>query len=160
MISTVTIEIDDGQHRTRAGACIQQHVVGSCLRQVERRGSTARRSSSNSRSEVRSGGYGSRVTQELRPPDQRYYEDRTAWVGQEDIFRDVPLGYPFPADAVDRQVGRRKFSAGPFEPSFGPLLTPNRSLPQDTACLRAQKMGSCRISIMSLAYRTAGEILS
>lgn len=44
-----------------------------------------------------------------------------------DIFRDVPLGYPLPAEAVDHTAGRRKFLSGPFEPGFGIVLTPTCS---------------------------------
>lgn len=68
------------------------------------------------------------MPREPRPPDDRYYEERTEWLRQGDLFRDVPLGYPFPPDAVDHQAGRRKFLAGPFEPGFGLLLTPTCSM--------------------------------
>jgi hypothetical protein len=65
---------------------------------------------------------------ELRPPDERYYEERTSYVRQGDVFHDVPLGYPFPPDALDHKAGHRKFLAGPFEPGFGMLLTPTCSM--------------------------------
>jgi hypothetical protein len=65
---------------------------------------------------------------ERRPPDDGYYELRTEYVRQGDIFRDVPLGYPWPPDAVDHEAGSRKFLAGPFEPGFGLLLTPTCSM--------------------------------
>ena len=65
---------------------------------------------------------------EHRPPDQAYYADRSAYVRQGDLFRDVPMGYPMPPDAVDHEEGRRKFLAGPFEPGFGMLLSPTCSM--------------------------------
>lgn len=65
---------------------------------------------------------------ERRPSDDAYYEPRTEYVRQGDIFRDVPLGYPWPPDAVDHEAGSRKFLAGPFEPGFGLLLTPSCSM--------------------------------
>ncbi len=65
---------------------------------------------------------------EPRPEDEEYYAQRTAYVRQGDLFRDVPLGYPWPPDAVDHEEGSRKFLAGPFEPGFGMLLSPTCSM--------------------------------
>lgn len=65
---------------------------------------------------------------EPRPPDDSYYEERTSYVRQGDIFRDVPLGYPWPPDAVTHSAGNRKFLSGPFEPGFALLLTPTCSM--------------------------------
>jgi hypothetical protein len=65
---------------------------------------------------------------ELRPNDDSYYEDRTPYVRQGDLFQDVPLGYPWPPEAVDHSEGTRKFLSGPFEPGFGILLTPTCSM--------------------------------
>jgi hypothetical protein len=45
-----------------------------------------------------------------------------------DLFQDVPLGYPWPPDAIDHDEGRRKFLSGPFEPGFGMLLSPTCSM--------------------------------
>jgi hypothetical protein len=64
---------------------------------------------------------------ELRPPDAAYYAERTEYVRLGDVFRDVPLGYPLPAEALDHSAGRRKFLSGPFEPGFGMLVTPTCS---------------------------------
>ena len=64
---------------------------------------------------------------ERRPPDEAYYASRTDYVRLGDIFRDVPLGYPLPAEALDHTAGERKFLSGPFEPGFGMLLTPTCS---------------------------------
>ena len=67
-----------------------------------------------------------------RPPDQDYYErDRVELFSQGDLFRDVPLAYPLPADelVVDEAIGgSRRFLSGPLE--FGPamLITPSCSL--------------------------------
>lgn len=68
------------------------------------------------------------IDREERPPDTAYYEERTDYVRQGDLFRDVPLAYPFPPDALEHAEGRRKFLAGPFEPGFGLLLTPTCSM--------------------------------
>ena len=64
---------------------------------------------------------------ELRPSDGAYYAERTDYARQGDVFQDVPLGYPLPAEAFDHTAGRRKFLSGPFEPGFGMLLTPTCS---------------------------------
>src|SRR4051812_27118251 len=67
-----------------------------------------------------------------RPGDADYYErDRVVLFSQGDLFRDVPLAYPLPADelVVDEESGgRRRFLSGPLE--FGPamLITPSCSL--------------------------------
>jgi hypothetical protein len=68
-----------------------------------------------------------------RPSDADYYErDRVELFSQGDLFRDVPLAYPLPADelVVDDAEGggSRRFLSGPLE--FGPamLITPSCSL--------------------------------
>jgi hypothetical protein len=67
-----------------------------------------------------------------RPPDAGYYErHRIELFSQGDLFRDVPLAYPLPADELvvdDDQGGSRRFLSGPLE--FGPamLITPSCSL--------------------------------
>lgn len=65
--------------------------------------------------------------------DAEYYErDRVELFSQGDLFRDVPLAYPLPADELvvdeDEQGGSRRFLSGPLE--FGPamLITPSCSL--------------------------------
>jgi hypothetical protein len=67
-----------------------------------------------------------------RPPDADYYErDRVELFSQGDLFRDVPLGYPSPAEELvldEAEGGRgRRFLSGPLE--FGPamLTTPSCS---------------------------------
>ena len=68
-----------------------------------------------------------------RPSDADYYErDRVELFSQGDLFRDVPLAYPLPADeiVVDESEGggSRRFLSGPL--AFGPgmLITPSCSL--------------------------------
>ncbi len=67
-----------------------------------------------------------------RPPDADYYErDRVELFSQGDLFRDVPLAYPLPADELvldEATGGSRRFLSGPLE--FGPamLITPSCSL--------------------------------
>ncbi len=66
-----------------------------------------------------------------RPSDADYYErDRVELVSQGDLFRDVPLAYPLPADEllVDEASGGRRFLTGPL--AFGPamLITPSCSV--------------------------------
>lgn len=67
-----------------------------------------------------------------RPPDADYYErDRVELFSQGDLFRDVPLAYPLPADELvidEESGGSRRFLSGPLE--FGPalLITPSCSL--------------------------------
>lgn len=64
---------------------------------------------------------------ERRPKDGDYYTSRTTYLRQGDLFANVPLGYPFPPEAIDHEEGRRKFLAGPFESGFGMLLSPTCS---------------------------------
>src|SRR5436190_6301206 len=67
-----------------------------------------------------------------RPRDADYYQrDRVELFSQGDLFRDMPLAYPLPADelVVDEESGgSRRFLSGPLE--FGPamLITPSCSL--------------------------------
>lgn len=68
-----------------------------------------------------------------RPSDAEYYErERVELFSQGDIFRDVPLAYPLPAEelVVDQEAvgGGRRFVSGPL--TFGPamLITPSCSL--------------------------------
>jgi hypothetical protein len=66
-----------------------------------------------------------------RPSDADYYErDRVELVSQGDLFRDVPLAYPLPADEllVEEASGGRRFLTGPL--AFGPamLITPSCSV--------------------------------
>lgn len=68
-----------------------------------------------------------------RPDDADYYErERVELLSQGDLFRDVPLSYPSPAEEllIDEAEGRgvRRFPSGPLE--FGPamLVTPSCSL--------------------------------
>jgi hypothetical protein len=71
-------------------------------------------------------------TRPERPSDADYYErDRVEVFSQGDVFRDVPLAYPLPADELvvdEERGGRRRFLSGPLE--FGPamLTTPSCSL--------------------------------
>ena len=72
-----------------------------------------------------------------RPSDADYYErDRVELFSQGDVFRDVPLAYPLPADervVNDEHGGGRRFLSGPLE--FGPamLITPSCSLGAQSA---------------------------
>lgn len=67
-----------------------------------------------------------------RPRDADYYQrDRVDLFSQGDLFRDVPLAYPLPADELvidEESGGSRRFLSGPLE--FGPamLITPSCSL--------------------------------
>jgi hypothetical protein len=71
-------------------------------------------------------------TRPERPADADYYErDRVELFSQGDLFRDVPLAYPLPADELvvdEASGGSRRFLSGPLE--FGPamLTTPSCSL--------------------------------
>lgn len=67
-----------------------------------------------------------------RPADATYYErDRVELFSQGDLFRDVPLAYPLPANELildEDSGGARRFVSGPL--AFGPamLITPSCSL--------------------------------
>ncbi len=72
-------------------------------------------------------------TKPERPADSEHYErHRVELLSQGDVFRDVPLAYPLPADELiieeDERGGSRRFLSGPLE--FGPamLITPSCSL--------------------------------
>ena len=67
-----------------------------------------------------------------RPSDADYYErDRVELFSQGDLFRDIPLAYPLPAEELVVEAegaGGRRFLSGPLD--FGPamLVTPSCSL--------------------------------
>lgn len=65
---------------------------------------------------------------ELRPENESYYQDRTSYVRQGDLFCSIPQGYPWPPDAIAQEEGERTFLSGPFDSGFGMLLTPTCSM--------------------------------
>lgn len=72
-----------------------------------------------------------------RRPQGPYFEQRTSLLSQGDIFRDVPLAFPSPADAIvleDAVDTGRSFLSGPLD--YGPamLITP-------TCSMRSQALG-------------------
>jgi hypothetical protein len=69
------------------------------------------------------------VASERRPDDGDYYESRLELCSQGDIFRDVPLAYPLPADEiVEEGHGSRRFLSGPFDVGLAMLVTPTCSM--------------------------------
>ena len=67
-----------------------------------------------------------------RPPNESYYETRHRFLSQGDIFKDVPLAYPFPPGQIvedtSAPTGARQFLSGPFEMGHAMLLTPTCSM--------------------------------
>jgi hypothetical protein len=68
-----------------------------------------------------------------RPADGDYYErDRVELFSQGDLFRDVPLAYPSPAEELVGDEaeggGSRRFVSGPLEFGSAMLITPSCSL--------------------------------
>jgi hypothetical protein len=67
-----------------------------------------------------------------RPSDGEYYErERVELFSQGDLFRDVPLAYPLPADELvvdDASGGSRRFLSGPLDFGLAMLTTPSCSL--------------------------------
>jgi hypothetical protein len=67
-----------------------------------------------------------------RPADTDYYDrDRVELFSQGDVFRDVPLAYPLPADELvveEEGGGSRRFLSGPLEFGTAMLVTPSCSL--------------------------------
>jgi hypothetical protein len=68
-----------------------------------------------------------------RRPTGAYYEWRTELLSQGDIFAEVPLAYPMPADelAVEAgadQPGGRRFLSGPLDIGWAMLVTPTCSM--------------------------------
>src|SRR5919201_6259060 len=67
-----------------------------------------------------------------RPRDADYYErHRVELFSQGDLFRDVPLAYPLPADELlveEGDEGGRRFLSGPLEFGTAMLITPSCSL--------------------------------
>jgi hypothetical protein len=66
---------------------------------------------------------------EQRPADNEYYEQRLELLSQGDIFYDVPLAYPMPADEIVEEGtygggGSRRFISGPLEYGLAMLITP------------------------------------
>jgi hypothetical protein len=66
-----------------------------------------------------------------RRPDI-YYEERVPLLSQGDIFEDVPLAYPSPADELLVEEGDdgegRRFLSGPLQVGPGMLITPTCSM--------------------------------
>jgi hypothetical protein len=61
-----------------------------------------------------------------RPEDTEYYvEPWSETVLQGDIFRDVPIGFASPPDAVIMAEGQRRFITGPFDAGPAMLITPS-----------------------------------
>lgn len=61
-----------------------------------------------------------------RPDDDRYFvRPWSANLLQGDIFRDVPIGFPLPPDAVFIEEGERRFLSGPFDAGPAMLITPS-----------------------------------
>ena len=67
-----------------------------------------------------------------RPSDADYYERyRVELFSQGDLFRDVPLAYPLPAEELlvdEASPGSRRFLSGPLAFGSGMLITPSCSL--------------------------------
>jgi hypothetical protein len=74
-----------------------------------------------------------------RPRNDSYYETRHEVLSQGDIFKDVPLAYPFPPGQIVEDAGApagaRQFLSGPFEIGFAMLITP-------TCSMRAQQIAA------------------
>lgn len=70
------------------------------------------------------------MANERRPDDEDYYESRLELFSQEDIFHDVPLAYPLPAEEILEEEGHgsRRFLSGPFEVGLAMLVTPTCSM--------------------------------
>ncbi len=94
---------------------------------------------------------------EERPADDAYYEDRIEYLSQGDIFRDVPLAYPLPADEIlhDPQLtgGARRFLSGPFDIGYAILVSP-------TCSMRAQRSAGYAHPVRVLAViRSLNELV-
>jgi len=67
-----------------------------------------------------------------RRPQGKYFEERIPLFSQGDIFFDVPLAYPTPADELviddDEQQGSRRFLSGPLSVGPAMLITPTCSM--------------------------------
>jgi hypothetical protein len=65
-------------------------------------------------------------------PAGEYYEIRHELLSQGDIFRDVPLAFPLPADRIyddpDQSTAKRRFLSGPLEYGMAILLSPTCSM--------------------------------
>jgi hypothetical protein len=98
-----------------------------------------------------------------RPADEEYYErERVELFSQGDLFRDVPLAYPMPADELviddDEGGGSRRFLSGPL--AFGPamLVTPSCSLAAQGIKGYAHPVRTL-VPVISLAYLLEGGIV-
>jgi hypothetical protein len=68
-----------------------------------------------------------------RRPSGPYFENRTSLFSQGDIFEDVPLAYPLPADELvidegESGMGDRRFISGPLSVGPAMLITPTCSM--------------------------------
>jgi hypothetical protein len=86
------------------------------------------------------------LTRPERPSDADYYErERVALLSHGNLFRDVPLAYPLPADelVVDEPArgGRHRFLSGPLK--FGPARLGRCPRPSDSDGSRAHGQPQC-----------------
>jgi len=66
------------------------------------------------------------TTKLQRPTEDAYYtEPWSATFLQGDLFKDVPLGFAMPPDAVVMAEGERRFITGPFDAGHAMLLSPS-----------------------------------
>lgn len=66
------------------------------------------------------------ATKLQRPTEDAYYtEPWSTTFLQGDIFKDVPLGFAMPPDAVVMAEGERRFITGPFDAGHAILLSPS-----------------------------------
>jgi len=97
-----------------------------------------------------------------RPADADYFErERVELFSQGDLFRDVPLAYPSPAQELvvdEEDAGRRRFLSGPL--AFGPamLITPSCSLVAQGAAGYAHPVRTL-VPVIPLAHLVEGGIV-
>ena len=71
------------------------------------------------------------MSREPRPPDDAYFEIRSELLSQGDVFADVPLAYPMPAQEIVEQEAAgtgRRFLSGPLDFGMAMLITPTCSI--------------------------------
>lgn len=73
-----------------------------------------------------------------RPTDESYYVDPWSETFlQGDVFKDVPLGFPMPPDALLMEDGVRRFLSGPFDAGLAMLISPSCAIAAQGASVAA-----------------------
>jgi hypothetical protein len=99
-----------------------------------------------------------------RPTDDAYYvEPWSENFLQGDVFKDVPLGFPMPPDALLMEDGVRRFLSGPFDAGLAMLLSPSCAIAAqgtDTAAAAYAHPARIMVPLRPVEELLAAEVVS